>query len=390
MITIIFYISFLPKFVEDLKTFNYLGFNLSPIIMNPIPSAQFFSPPEKNFSVLKILQYVILISVILFFGRTLFIPLSFALLISCVLYPACKWLEKKGINKSVAIAIAMGAIIVLIATILYLLFLQVASFSEEWQELRIKLSEAFNRLAFWLASHFNISVEQQHVWLKNLAGSSGTQVIPFLRTTFYSFSVATVLAILIPVFSALILYHRHQFLKALYLFFPENKKTAITEILRDVIHTYYNFIKGMLLVYLIVGILNSTGLAIIGISHPILFGFIASILTFIPYVGLIVASLLPISISWIQFNSVWYPLGVVLVFTIVQYLEANIIFPLVVSSRLKINTLVTILAIIGGGILWGTSGMILFIPFLGILKLIADKTESMKALSIILGTSDGK
>jgi len=124
---------------------------------------------------------------------------------------------------------------------------------------------------------------------------------------------------------------------ALYSFFPTDKKEAIREILTETIHIYHNFIKGMLLVYLIVGILNGIGLAIIGISHPFLFGFIASILTFISYIGILISSLLPISISWITYNSIWYPIAVVLVFTVVQLLEAYIIFPLVVGNRLKIN-----------------------------------------------------
>jgi len=141
----------------------------------------------------------------------------------------------------------------------------------------------------------------------------------------------------------------------------------------------------MLLVYLIVGVLNSIGLAIVGIPHPFLFGFIASVLTFIPYVGIIISSLLPIAISWITFNSIWYPLGVILVFSIVQMLEAYIIFPYAVGSRLKINTLVIIVMVIFGGILWGAAGMILFIPFISIVKLIADRTESLKTLSILLG-----
>ena len=167
--------------------------------------------------------------------------------------------------------------------------------------------------------------------------------------------------------------------------FPSEKKETILEILVETIHAYYNFIKGMLLVYLIVGFLNSIGLMIIGIQHPFLFGFIAAILTFIPYVGIIISSLLPITISWITFNSIWYPLGVIIVFTVVQILEAYIIFPFAVGSRLRINTLVIIIMIIFGGIIWGASGMILFIPFISIVKLIADRTKSLKTLSLLLG-----
>jgi predicted PurR-regulated permease PerM len=126
------------------------------------------------------------------------------------------------------------------------------------------------------------------------------------------------------------------------------------------------------------------GLLIIGVPHAILFGFMASILTFIPYVGIMIASLAPITVAWVTTNSLWYPMGVVIVFSVVQYLEANIIFPWAVSQRMKINTLATFIAIIIGGILWGGAGLILFIPFAGIVKLIADHSPSLKALAVFM------
>ncbi len=142
------------------------------------------------------------------------------------------------------------------------------------------------------------------------------------------------------------------------------------------------------LVYLIVGILNSIGLALIGIPNPIFFGFIASILTFIPYVGITMGALMPITVSWLVYDSIYYPLGVIAVFVIVQVLEANVIFPLAVSGRLKINALMTLVVIIGGGIIWGALGMVLFLPFAAILKLIADQVEDMRPVAILLGTKD--
>jgi predicted PurR-regulated permease PerM len=353
--------------------------------MGNIPSTLVPLKKENKYSVIEILQMIILISVILYFGKTLFIPLSFSFLISIILYPACKKMENKGIPQSLAIGISLSLLILLVSGIVYLFFLQFLSFAEEWDQLKLKILESLSDLGLYLSNKYNISTEQQSNWLKNLAGTSGSNLIPFLKSTIYSLSVSFVFLVLIPIMSALILYNRELLLSALYQLFPADRKETIHKILNETVHTYFNFIKGMLLVYLIVGTLNSIGLALIGIEHPILFGFIASILTFIPYVGILVASLLPISISWITYNSIWYPVGVVIVFTIVQYLEANVIFPFAVSSRLNINTLATIITILIGGILWGASGMILFIPFAGILKLIADKSESLKTLSILLG-----
>lgn len=352
--------------------------------MIQIPKTPVLSYSSHKFSVLEILQYTLIVSVLLYFGKTLFIPLSFSMLISFILYPICKWLENKGLNKGIAIFIPLFVVFLFFGAIMYLLFTQIMEFSNEWQLFKIKLLESVNQFSVFLTNKFDISTEKQLTFVKNTINNSGSQAFSLLQTTIFSISESLFYLLIIPVYSVLILYHRQALVNVLFHIFPSEKKEIIHEILVETIHTYYNFIKGMLLVYLIVGILNSIGLAIIGIPHPFLFGFISSILTFIPYVGIIISSLLPITISWITYNSIWYPLGVILVFSIVQILEAYIIFPFAVGSRLKINTLIIIIMIILGGILWGAAGMILFIPFISIAKLIADRTKGLKTLSMLL------
>jgi predicted PurR-regulated permease PerM len=146
----------------------------------------------------------------------------------------------------------------------------------------------------------------------------------------------------------------------------------------------------MAVVYAIVGTLNSIGLWFLGVPYAFLFGYLTAIMTFIPYVGIIVASVLPITYAWITYGVIWYPLGVIGLFTFVQYLEANIIFPWAVGQRLELNTLATLIVIVIGGIIWGASGMILFIPFAAILKLVADRMPGMEALAMFLGNSELK
>ena len=265
---------------------------------------------------------------------------------------------------------------------------QLISFFQEWPGLKLKISGAAEEISAWLSSNFNIGREKQLQWLDKMVNESGANAMSIISRTLSASAVGAVYFILIPIYAVLILYYRHKWMEVLYRIFPHEGRERLREIVKLSIQSYYNFIKGMVVVYLIVGILNSTGLFLLGIPHAFLFGFIASVLTFIPYVGIMVASLLPISMAWITYNSIWYPLGVVAIFAFVQYLEANLIFPLAVSSRLKINALVTIVAIFAGGIIWGLSGMILFIPFLGILKLVADRTSSLKTLSIILGEKE--
>ncbi|TPE44346.1 AI-2E family transporter [Pontibacter mangrovi] len=339
---------------------------------------------------LRWLQYIVLISVILYFGSTLFIPLSFALLLSFVLYPVCHWLELKGLPRWAAIALCLLLVLVLVGGLAFLLVTQLLQFGEEWPQLQVKISSALHDISVYAERQLGIATTRQVQWLENITSEAASKAFNMVQGVVYTSAVSLVLLVLIPIYVALILYNREALARALASFFPRREHGKIKQILHETITTYYNFIKGMVIVYVIVGILNSVGLLALGVPHAVFFGVAASVLTFIPYVGITIGAILPMAVAWITYDSVWYPLGVVTVFSVVQYLEANLIFPWAVSARLQVNMLFTLLAIVAGGILWGASGMILFIPFLAILKLIADKHDEMRPISLLLGSGNKK
>lgn len=82
-------------------------------------------------------------SVFLYFGREVLIPLSFAVLISFVLYPVCAWLEKKGVGRLTAIIIAISILIILGLLLVALLVNQFLSFLNDWPSLQLKINQAF-------------------------------------------------------------------------------------------------------------------------------------------------------------------------------------------------------------------------------------------------------
>lgn len=335
---------------------------------------------------LRWLQYIIYASVILYFGRNIFIPISFALLISFVLYPICSWLERKGVSRVMSIVLALTFLMMLGLLLVVLLVYQFVGFLQEWPAIQAKFAGAVSDLQRSIEI-LGFSKAEQSDLLSKFSNQSGGNLLTILRSTISASAFSIVMLVLIPVYAVLILYYRQYWMKILSRIFPAEKNESLREMMALTIKAYYNFIKGMAIVYLVVGSLNSIGLLLLGVPHAILFGFIASILTFIPYVGIIVGSLLPITMAWITYDSIWYPVGIVGIFAFVQYLEANVIFPIAVSSRLNVNTLIMLIAIFTGGILWGMAGMILFVPFVGIAKLIADHNPKWKTVSMILGNS---
>ncbi len=331
-------------------------------------------------SVLKYLQVIVFSSAILYFGKTLFIPLFFGLLIAIVMYPICKWLEGHRWTKALAITACLLIVTILFAALFALLIWQLKVFSKDAPAILIRVEATIQALQGWLIENFGASSGLQNNWGEKLTGSIGGILQSTLQTTVNTLFIL----FLTPVYTALFMYHRKVFVQYLKLVTPGKYQQQLDDIIQQTIHTYFNYIKGMVLVYLVVGILNSIGLFALGVNHAILFGMLCAIMTIIPYVGIFVSALLPISVAWMQTGNIWYPVGVVAVFSFVQYLEANVIFPKVVGTQLNVSTLAMLVAIIAGGIIWSVAGMVLFIPFVAILKIISDHIEEWKPLNLLL------
>lgn len=329
---------------------------------------------------LKCLQLSVLTAVILYFGKTLFIPLFFGLLIALVMHPICKWLERHGWGKVPAISACMGIVTVLLLALFGLLIWQVNVLAQEAPQVLNKAAATVQQLQIWLHEKMGFALGKEYNWAENFSSNIGG----LAKSVFQATTGTLFMLFIVPVFTALFMYHRKTFVQYLKLVTPATYRPQVDAVLQQVIHTYFNYIKGMVLVYLLVGILNSIGLWALGVENPILFGMLCAIMTIVPYVGIFVSALLPISVVWLQTGNIWYPIGVVAVFSVVQYLEANVIFPKVVGTQLHVSTMAMLVAIIAGGIIWGIAGMILFIPFVAILKIISDNLPHWKPLNLLL------
>ena len=326
---------------------------------------------------------------LLYFGRTLFIPFLLGLLVAMIMHPICYWLERRNISRSVAITICLSIVIGLFAGLLYILLLEINAFSKDIPLILDRLNASMPQLQQWVHRKLFISNETQVSWMKNIVANGQGNVGASLMTTLNSTVSSSFILFMVPVFAALFLYHRGTFVAFLRQIVGSGQHEKLNKVLHETIHTYSNFIKGMVMVYVIVGALNSVGLLALGIRHAVLFGMVTAIMTIVPYVGIIISALLPISVALITKDSLLYPIGVIGVFSFVQYLEANVIFPKVVGTQLNVSTWGTLVAILAGGILWGVAGMILFIPLVAIFKIITDHVEHLEAIIILLNRDKG-
>lgn len=332
----------------------------------------------------KITVSIAAVGFILWFGKSFFVPLAYALLIALVLFPLCRFFEQKGFSKAISVALPMVLLCVLFIGLLLLLSYELAVLSDKWSQIQHQLDPLLYKIQTLLQSEWGWTIENQVNWLRDLLEKLSQNAGKLLSETANLLLGALVNLIIIPLYSALLLIYRKKITTFLSEVLPERFQNQLPFVLVDTVSVFSKFIRGMILVYICVGLLNSLGLWIIGVEHPFLYGILTAVMTVIPYFGIVISALLPITFSWLETGTLFQPLLIIAVFTLVQYLEANLIFPYVVGRFIKLNTLAALIAIFLGAFFWGIAGMILFLPFLAVFRLFAEHYPELKPWSKLL------
>jgi len=335
---------------------------------------------------LRNLLITLSVLVILYLGRTVLIPLFYSLLVALVIYPLVSKLEQKRVPRWLAITLGLMVVGMLFGGLLGVLIWQLNSFLAQLAEFNTTEGTGFKALWAWLNERItDLSDDHNEEWwgpaLNNLPG----KMTPYIGTVLNGLFGMLFNLFIIPVFTALLLYNRGTYVAALTALVSTEWKPKLPALMQRAVTNYARFIVGMLQVYLIVGTLNTIGFLILGVPNALLFGMITAVATMIPYVGIIFSSLLPITLAYTTSGSMWMPVGVIFVLGLVQYLEANLIFPKVVGGKLGLNTLASLVIIFAGALIWGMAGMILFLPLMSIVMLVSKEVPEWKALRLLLG-----
>jgi len=130
------------------------------------------------------------------------------------------------------------------------------------------------------------------------------------------------------------------------------------------------------LVALILAVLYGGGLGIIGLKFGFLIGIVSGLLNIIPYAGFAIGLLSALVMSLAYFETILTPIGVIVVFVVVQLLESFLITPKLVGNKVGLSSLSTLLALIIGGNLFGTFGILIAIPLAAMTKKIVYELKS--------------
>jgi predicted PurR-regulated permease PerM len=182
--------------------------------------------------------------------------------------------------------------------------------------------------------------------------------------------------------------YRDKFRKAILYFIPEQQRETGATILANFGKVSQQYLFGRFILILFLALFYGVGLSIVNIKYAFLISIIAAILSLIPYIGNIIGVIIALFMSLLTNGSMGAIIGVLIVFSIAQFIESYVLEPYVVGHQVELNPVVTIRGVVIGGMIWGIAGMIIAIPLMGIFKVIFDNVEFLNPLGYLLDEKD--
>lgn len=329
-----------------------------------------------------------IIIIIIYFGwqllvlcSAILIPLLIAWLISFVLLPVQLFFENK-----IRMPRGIGAFIctLLVGFLFYLVLVilagEASSFSADLAGFHQKLTAASGQFQNW----FSPGGSQLDLYISKAAGTFISFFSSLAGRILLTITSMIIWLILIVVFVFFFLYYHnllHNF--TLQIFQKKDKEQVQSSILavRSLINHYlFGILIEMVLVALIGGIL----LSVFGIQHAIVIALLAALLNIIPYVGIYSALLLSALVTLLN-SGLTAAITTASILLFVHLIDGNILMPRVMGSQVKLNSFITVLAVLCGGLVWGIPGMFLFIPLTAIVRIVLEQIPSCKPFATLLG-----
>lgn len=289
--------------------------------------------------------------------------------------PIADRLEKLGLSRSSATAvITVGAVLVF----LVLLIVVVPTLIYQMVELVQVLPELFRDARTFAFERFPSLFDegsQMHQTLASLAETLKGRSIDVLESILgsaVSLLNVVVLIVIVPVVSIYLLLDWDRMTNRIGELLPRDHAPVIRRLAAEIDAVLASFIRGMGTVCLILGTYYAVALMLVGLNFGLAVGFIAGLVTFIPYLGALIGGALAIGLALFQFWGDWYSIGAVaVIFAIGQVIEGNVLTPKLVGNSVGLHPVWLLLALSVFGSLFGFVGMLVAVPMAAALGVVA-------------------
>jgi predicted PurR-regulated permease PerM len=303
----------------------------------------------------------------------IFLPLMLGLAIAYLFDPAVSWLERRRVPRIAGVVIITLILALLITGFFFYVVPQMnqqvrrlvdrmpeyqermqetvqpwlertrARYPEQWEDLRTRAVEG-------LRENLPRLTEEATDVLRGFFSTVGGVLLFILNLVF------------VPVFAFYLLVDFPKIRQRVVELIPLPYREITLARVREVDQAVASFLRGQLVIALILAVINSTGLMILDVPMGLVIGIVAGLANMIPYMALVVGLAPALLLSWVEHQSLVNLLGVVLVFTGAQMLEGMVLSPRILGKSVNLHPVWVLLAVIIGGSAMGVLGMLIAVP----------------------------
>lgn len=333
---------------------------------------------------------LVLLGIVVFYGQSVLVPIGFSFIFSVTLLPAYRIIKRTKLPDSIAILLTLLFAFIILGVVVGVISTQISNLLGHVDNLEKNVSAHLKVIALWIEAKTGYGVKQQSIFLNQQVASLKSSAGNILTGTASSLGGILVWFGLVPVYVFLILYYKNLLLRFVFLSTNPNYHTTAEASIHEAESTLKNYFNGLLLEMAIVFAMITVALMLFGVKYAILIAAVFGVLNMIPYIGALIANALAVLITLSTSPHLSHTWTVLIVITVVQLIDNNIIMTYLVSSKVKINGLVTVIAVVVGEAMAGVGGMFLAIPLVAVLKVIFDKIDSMKHWGALFGDDKPK
>ncbi|PIL18524.1 membrane protein [Puniceibacterium antarcticum] len=308
----------------------------------------------------------LIIAVTLWYLGDVLLPFLIGGAVAYFLDPVADRLQRLGFSRSLA-----TATITLVALLIFviLMLLVVPLLIQQTGQLINTAPQLFDNLQTFLAERFpNLLdeggvVRETLISLGNVIRDKGGELLNTAISSAASLINIALLFVIVPVVSVYLLLDWDRMVARVDDLLPRDHAPTVRKIAGEIDNTLASFIRGMGTVCLILGTYYAIALMLVGLQFGLVVGFIAGLITFIPYVGALVGGTLAIGLGLFQFWGDWLSLGMVAaIFVLGQVIEGNVLTPKLVGNSVGLHPVWLIFSLSVFGTLFGFVGMLIAVP----------------------------
>lgn len=324
----------------------------------------------------------------LYFSAGFLMPVALAGILAMLFLPFSRWMENKGINRTVASVICVLTLILVVAGFIFLISWRVSNLQANLDQIEQQFNKYLGQAQNYINNSFGVSKQQQDQMLKKQgssgAGNAATYIAGFAATLLGS--LTTTILLLIYIF--LFINSRAHFKKFILKLVKPEDQSNTKQIITQTTEVAQNYVSGLAKMIFCLWIMYGIGFSVVGVNNAIFFAILCGTLEIIPFVGNLTGTGLTVLMALAQGGGSSMVISVLITYGLVQFIQSYILQPLVVGKDVDVSPLFTIMVLVLGEAVWGVGGMVLAIPVLGMVKIVCDHIEPLKPFGYLIGNGD--